>query len=96
MSLLRNNFDEDVWRFSIISGFRRGVNEIFALFGRYTMLIVVSYRRFRTTYPSHLQGSNTPRRIFGPSRWDRLLSRNVGKQITNLHCVTSEKRERLD
>jgi len=39
----------------VISGLRRGVNEIFALLWRYSALIC-SYRRFGTAYPSHLHG----------------------------------------
>jgi len=38
----------------VISGFRRGVNKIFALLGYYAAWIG-RYRRFGTTYRSHMQ-----------------------------------------
>jgi hypothetical protein len=38
----------------VISGFRRGVNKVFALLGSYAALIG-SYRRFETAYWSHLR-----------------------------------------
>ena len=41
----------------VISGFRRGVNEIFALLGYYAEQIR-SYRRFGTTFRSHLEASS--------------------------------------
>jgi hypothetical protein len=47
----------------VISGFRRGVTEIFALLGCYSTYIG-SYGRFGTTYRSHLQGSSRPKRFF--------------------------------
>jgi hypothetical protein len=43
----------------VISGFRYVVNEIFTLVGCCTALID-SYRRFTTTYRSHLQGASSP------------------------------------
>ena len=46
-----------------ISGFRRGINEIFALLGYYSTYIG-SYGRFGTTCRSHLQGSSSPRIFF--------------------------------
>jgi len=45
----------------VISGFRRGVNETFALLGCYASHIR-RYRRFGTTFRSHLQESSN---IFG-------------------------------
>jgi len=39
----------------MISGFRHVVNEIFSLLGRYAAY-TDNYRRFGTTYRSHLQG----------------------------------------
>jgi len=46
----------------LISVFRRGVSEIFAVPVWYAAYIG-SYRRFGTTYPSHIKGSRSPRRI---------------------------------
>ena len=40
----------------VIPGFRRGVNEVFALLGCYAALTGI-YRRFETANWSHLQGS---------------------------------------
>jgi len=37
--------------------------EIFTLLGYYEVLIVVSYQRFGTTYRSHLQESNSPKKM---------------------------------
>jgi len=54
----------------VISGFRRGVNETLALPGCYKTLIV-SYRRFGTTYRCHLQRSTL-------EDWIVKLIRNVG------------------
>ena len=54
----------------VISGFRRGVNEILVLPGCYTTLID-SYRRFGTTYRPHLQGSTL-------EDWILKLIRDVG------------------
>ena len=42
----------------VISGFRRGVNEIFALLGCYAA-IIDRYRRFGTKYGYHLQRSSS-------------------------------------
>ena len=47
---------------SMISGLRRGVNEIFALVGCYTSWDD-SDRRFETTYRPNLQGSSSPKRM---------------------------------
>jgi len=46
---------------TVISGFRRGVNEIFALLGCYTRSLVLTYRRFGTTYRFRLQGTSSPK-----------------------------------
>jgi hypothetical protein len=53
--------------------------------------LVVSYRRFGTTYLSHLLGSSSPRRLLDcltPEIVTNMLSRNVGNEPL-LHCVTS-------
>jgi len=42
----------------VISGFRRRMNETFGLLGCY-VAVICSYRRFGTTYRSHLQGSSS-------------------------------------
>ena len=47
--------------------------------------LVVIYRRFGTTYRSHLQ------RILEDEI--RRLHRNVGNLTINLRCITSQKRE---
>jgi hypothetical protein len=43
----------------VISGFRRDVHEICAVLGYYAAYSVVLYRRFGTTYQSHLQESRS-------------------------------------
>jgi hypothetical protein len=55
---------------SVISGFRRDVDEICALMDITQRRMVILYRRFGTTYRSHLQGSKSPRRFLDPWRWD--------------------------
>jgi len=40
-------------------------------------VVVISYRRFETTYPSHVQGVKNPKDEDGTDR----LSRNVGKKL---------------
>jgi hypothetical protein len=48
-------------RFSLISGFHSDINDI-ALFWDITQRrVVIIYRRFGTTYGSHLQGSRSPK-----------------------------------
>jgi len=47
---------KQLYKSCVISSFRRGVNEIFALLGCYAAY-TGSYRRFGITYRSHLQGS---------------------------------------
>jgi hypothetical protein len=42
---------------SVISAFRRNVKEICILLGFARCRVVIPYRRFGTTYESHLQGS---------------------------------------
>jgi len=73
----------------VISSFRRDADEICALVGFTQRRMVMSYRRFGTTYPSHLQGWRNPRILFlgfvDPCRWD-WLSRNVGKELP-LHAA---------
>lgn len=44
-------------RYCVIAGFLRGVNEMCAFQDFTQRRMLVCYRRFRTTYPSHLQGS---------------------------------------
>ena len=74
-------------RLCVISGFHRDVRS--ALFGDFTQRkLVIPYRRFGTTYPSHLQGS----RILEDGT-DR-LSRNIGTELS-LRCVKSQKSAHL-
>jgi hypothetical protein len=42
----------------VITGFRRGVNDTFAVLGSYTALIGSWLQTFRTTYRSHLHGNS--------------------------------------
>jgi hypothetical protein len=42
---------------TVISGFRRDVDEIYALLGYYVALVLLVYQCFRTMYQSHLHGS---------------------------------------
>ena len=51
-----------------------------------------SYRRFRTTSRSRLQGSSSPRRMSSPENGSDRFSRNV---LNHLPCITSQKMEDL-
>jgi hypothetical protein len=58
---------------AVISGLRRGVNEICAWRGDFTQRrMVVSYRRFGTTCRSNCQRSSSPRRLL--RSWDNVVS----------------------
>ena len=46
----------------VVSGFRRGVNEICFVWELTQRRMIASYRRFGTTYPSLRKGSISPRR----------------------------------
>jgi len=46
--------------------------------------VVISYRRFGTTYRSHLQWSRT-------DGIDRFFPRDVGKKLTTTRCVITHK-----
>ena len=56
ISLFRDEIKLNAVARCVVSGYRRGVNEIFALLACYTAYLV-SYRQCGTIYPSHLQGS---------------------------------------
>ena len=47
--------------------------EICALLVYTQRQVVIFYRRFGTTYRSHLQGWRSPRRLLRPWRWDRYV-----------------------
>ena len=68
------------------SGFRRGVNEIFALLRSYAVLIG-SYRRFGTVYRSHLKALS----FTADDGTDR-LSRNV----STLRNIPKERRPQMN
>ena len=54
----------------VVSGFRRDVNEISALLGFVRSVYwFLSNWRFGTTYRSHLQGPNAPRRNYSLIAW---------------------------
>jgi len=54
----------------------------FAIFWDITQrIVVISYRRFGTTYPPHLQESNSRVKIIGLEDGTDRLSRNVGKEL---------------
>jgi len=58
--------------------------------------LVVGYRRFGTTYWSHLQVSMNPkRRSLDPSGWDTYLSRNVCDNQSTLSNMPEERRSHL-
>jgi hypothetical protein len=66
----------------VTSGFRRDADEIF--WGITQRRVVILYRRFRTTYRSHLQGSRSLRMVpfldfLTLEDGTDTLSRNVGK-----------------
>jgi hypothetical protein len=57
--------------FCLISGFRRGENEV-SFFWNFTQrTVVVAYRRFGTIYLSYLQGTSSRRGMFDPWRRDQ-------------------------
>jgi hypothetical protein len=69
----------------MISGFRRDVNEICAFFGGdFTQRrMVIPYRRFGTTYHSHLRGSSSlSLDCLALQNGTDTLSRNVGKELS--------------
>lgn len=47
---------------AVVSGLRRGVNEIFALYSCYVVLTGSSHRRLGTAYPSIFKGQAVPKR----------------------------------
>jgi hypothetical protein len=65
-------------KLALISGFRRYVDEICGLLGYYTASCG-NYRRFGTTYWSHLHGSRFQVGILTRENGTDTLSRNVGK-----------------
>ena len=72
---------------SSVPGFRGELGEIFGLFGYYAGFTAISYRRFRTTYRSHLQGSRSARRII---IWLLNSWRLIGcpqTSVRNYHCT---------
>jgi hypothetical protein len=56
--------------------------------------LAASYRRFGTTYWSHLQGSSSQRRLQDPLRWGRTGCAKTSVPI-NKRCVRSQKSEGL-
>jgi len=48
--------------------------------------VLFTYRRFGTTSQSHFQGWSSPRRMFGPWRWDLLVVPEPRYLHTILHC----------
>jgi hypothetical protein len=68
-----------------VSGFCCGINEIFPLLGSYTAPIG-SYRRFGTTYQSHLLGSSSILKTVPVGFPETFVT-------TNQRCVTSQKNE---
>jgi len=67
----------------VISGFRRGINLIFSLLERHATY-VGNFRRFRTTYRSHLQRNLAYR-----------LSRNVSNYKSVLCNIPEDRRSRI-
>ena len=63
-------------------------NELFCVITQ-RVATITTYRRFGTTYLSHLQVSSSTFWLLktGPDR----LSRNVGNYLTSLHCLSSQK-----
>jgi hypothetical protein len=61
------------------SGFRRYVDEICAVLGYYATSSGSCLLTFRDNISVHPRGSGSSRRLLDPRRWDRTLSRNVGK-----------------
>jgi len=55
--------------------------------------LIVSCRRFGTTYRPRLQGSSNP--LLGFWRWDRYVVSKRRSLTTNVRCLTSQKGEDL-
>ena len=81
---------------SLFSGFRRDVNEICDLLGYTQRRMVILYRRFETTYRSHLQGSRSQRRK-GPLKTGPILCPEmlVKDYVSNLRNTTEERRSQV-
>jgi hypothetical protein len=70
----------------VISGFRRGVKDVFALLG-YCAAFIIGYRRFGTGYRSHPHGSS----LILEDGTDT-LSQNVGNYQSTLRNIPEEQR----
>jgi hypothetical protein len=73
---------------SVISGFRREVDENCALLGCYSASSVIYYRRFGTIYRSYLQG---PSGFLTSEDGTNKLSRNVGNYHYSLRNNPKER-----
>ena len=79
----------------------RGVNEIFAITGCYTVYIGSYLPTFGTAWWPHLQGSSRPRRMPSISSWTfwpwtkgPLGYSETSVNVYQLRCVTSQKSEK--
>jgi hypothetical protein len=81
------------WTF-VISGFRRDVDDIWALLGCYA----TSSGNPLPTYPSHLQGSRSPRRLMDTWRWDRYVfpETSVKDYHSTLRNIPEERRSQIN
>jgi len=79
----------------VVSGFSRGVNEIFALVRSYAALIG-SYRRFGTTHRSHLQRSNKEFLVcYTLEDGTHSLYRNVGNYQSTMSNISEGRRSKF-
>ena len=80
--------DLNILRLFVISGFRRDVDEICAHLRYYADRVVILYRRFGTTYRSHLKRSRSPRTSWllkmGPIGFHKTSVQNYHSTLRNI------------